>query len=510
DMTNTLLETYLNYTAPLNVLPGTIDLTGGYSYSQSNAQYPWFSETGLSTNLLGDNGYPTALVVQNQQNIQDSKLISFFGRANYNINDRYLAAVSIRRDGSSRFGPTNAWGVFPSVALAWRLSEENFFKRFHSLSDLKLRGSWGKTGNQAFANYQQYANYLVGNAQAQAQFGNQYITTIRPSAVDPNIKWESTSSYDVGLDYGFDRQRISGAIDWYTKNTSDLIFTVPVAAGTNLSNYLTTNIGSMKNQGVELSLSADVLQGTNNGLSWTTDFTVSHNTNELVSINPTLAASAQKEQQILTGLVSGGVGTYIQVLEPGKPINSFFVYQQKYDASGKPIEGGYANLNGDTTSSGGPLINVADRRAFHDPAPKWIIGHTSALSYGNFDFSVTLRAYLGNYVYNNVASNLGSYIELTRASPYNLQASVLKTGFMTPQYLSDYYVENASFLRMDNATLGYRFKYQGRNLRVFGTIQNAFTVTPYSGVDPTAGLNGLDNNIYPRSRVFTGGLNIVF
>ena len=509
-MANTVLESYLNYNAPVNVLPGTIDLTGGYSYTQSHAEYPSFQETGLSTNLLGTNGIPAAQVVQNQQDIEDSRLISFFGRANYNIDDRYLLAASIRRDGSSRFGPSNAWGVFPSVALAWRISQESFMKRFTSLSDLKLRWSWGKTGNQAFANYQQYANFLVGNAQAQAQFGNQYITTIRPSAVDPNIKWESTGSYDMGLDYGFFNQRINGAIDWYSKNTSDLIFTVPVAAGTNLSNYLTTNIGSMKNTGVEFSVSADVLQGGTNGLSWTADFTASHNTNKLTSINPVLTGAAASQQQILTGGVAGGVGTLIQVLEPGQPINSFFVYKQNYDANGKPIEGSYANLNGDTTSSGGPLINGSDRRAYHNPAPDWILGHTSSLTYGHFDLSFTVRAYLGNYVYNNVASNLGDYQELTRASPYNLQASVLTTGFKTPQYLSDYYVQNASFLRMDNATIGYRFKYQARPLRVFATLQNAFTVSPYSGVDPSAGLNGIDNNIYPRSRTFSGGFNIVF
>jgi TonB-dependent starch-binding outer membrane protein SusC len=445
--------------------------------------------------------------VQNYQDIEDSKLISFFGRANYNYNDKYLAAVSLRRDGSSRFGPTNAWGVFPSVALAWRISQEGFMQRFTNLSDLKLRGTWAKTGNQAFANYQQYANFVIGNSQAETQFGNTFVTTIRPSAVDPNIKWEATNSYDLGLDYGFDNQRFSGAIDYYIKNTSDLIFTVPVAAGTNLSNYLTTNIGSMRNAGVEFSLSADVLEGGRSGLSWTTDFTAAHNQNKLVSINPALLGSSTT--QILVGGVSGGVGTTIQVLEPGQPINSFFVYKQLY-ANGKPVEGSYANLNGDTTSTGGPLINVDDRRAYHNPAPDWILGHTSSFTYGNWDGAFTLRAYLGNYVYNNVASNLGDYQELNRASPYNLSADVLKTSFQTPQYLSDYYVQNASFLRMDNATIGYRFRYQGNPIRVFATVQNAFTITPYSGVDPTAGLNGIDNNIYPRSRTFTGGFNITF
>jgi iron complex outermembrane receptor protein len=503
-MLNTVLETYLNYAAPLNVVPGEVDVTGGYSYQQSHAEYPWFQATGLSTNLLGTNGVPAAQLVQNQQDIQDSRLISFFGRINYNLSDRYLLALSVRRDGSSRFGPTNAWGVFPAVSAAWRISEEPFMKRFEALSDLKLRASWGKTGNQAFANYQQYSTYLVGDGQSQVQFGNQYVNTIRPSASDPDIKWEATRSWDVGLDYGFYDQRVSGSIDWYRKNTSDLIFTVPVAAGTNLSNYLTTNIGSMKNQGVEVSLNADLFRSGTNGFSWTASFNASHNTNELVSINPYAGAA----QQILTGLVAGGVGTYIQVLMPGQPINSFFVYKTKMqngkpalDANGNPE---YVDLNGDG------VINVADRRPFHDPAPKWILGHTSNMTYGNWDLSFTLRAYLGNYVYNNVASNLGNYQELARASPYNLNASVLKTHFTSPQYLSDYYVENASFLRMDNVTLGYSFPYRGHSLRAFGTLQSAFTLTGYTGVDPTAGLNGLDNNIYPRSHTFTGGLSVRF
>jgi iron complex outermembrane receptor protein len=518
---NTVLETYLNYTAPLNVMPGRVDLTGGYSYSQSHAKNPWFQATGLSTNLLGDGGIPGAQLVQNQQDIQDSRLISFFGRLNYNLNDEYLVALSVRRDGSSRFGESNAWGVFPAVALAWRISQQPFLADIEALSDLKLRASWGKTGNQAFDNYQQYSTYLVGDGQTRYQFGDEFVTTIRPSASDPDIKWEETTSWDLGLDFGFFDQRLTGAFDWYSKDTDDLIFTVPVAAGTNLSNYLTTNIGSMKNQGVELSLTADIVRPESEGLSWTGTLNLSHNTNELTRINP----FAGEAQQILTGLVSGGVGTFIQVFQPGVPINSFYVYEHKL-RNGKPIwedntgvsdgqftgtpDGTinendlYVDLNGDGH------IDVSDRRALHDPAPKWIIGHTSNLTYGSFDLGVTLRAYLGNWVYNNVSSNLGTYSEVTRASPYNLHASVLETGFETPQYLSDYYVEDASFLRMDDITLGYSFDYRGRPLRLYGTLQSAFTLTGYSGVDPTAGLNGLDNNIYPRSRTFTGGLSVRF
>jgi TonB-dependent starch-binding outer membrane protein SusC len=320
--------------------------------------------------------------------------------------------------------------------------------------------------------------------------------------VDPNIRWESTTSYDVGLDYGVSNQRFTGTIDWYTKRTEDLLFTVPAPAGANLSNFVTTNIGTMKNTGVELALSARLLDGGSTGLSWTADVNVAHNANELVSINPNASAATK----IQVGGVSGGVGTTIQVLQPGQPINSFFVCQQAYSSSGAPIEGTYVNLQGATVKA----CDATGLRAYHDPAPHWVFGFTSSMSYHRFDLSFTLRAWLGNYVYNNVASNLGTYQELTRGAPYNLNTSVLQTNFNTPQYLSDYYVEKASFLRMDNVRVAYTFPWQGQELRLFAGVQNAFTVTGYSGVDPTAGTGGIDNNIYPRSRIFTSGLSVQF
>jgi len=501
-LVNTVLETYLNYSTPLGVMPGTIDVVGGYAYSQSHGEYPAVTATGLSTDLLTTNGIPPAKTVQNAADIEDSKLISFFGRLNYNLNDRWLAAVSLRRDGSSRFGPSNAWGNFPSVAVAWRISQEPFMSGLSALSDLKLRASWGKTGNQNFANYQQYSVYVVGDAASAVQFGNDFVSTIRPSAFDPNIKWEATGSYDIGLDFGFSNQRFTGAVDWYNKKTTDMIFTVPIAAGTNFSNVLTTNIGSMKNSGIEASLNAQLLKPRGSGVSWTADVTASHNTNKLLTINPFGGST----QQILVGGIAG-VGQTIQVLEPGQPVNSFLVYRQNY-TNGKPVEGSYLDENGDTIPRAS--LNVGNRRVFHDPAPKWILGHSSYLSYGKFDVSFTLRAWLGNYVYNNVASNSGYYQQLTRSSPYNLSTSVLQTGFVTNQQLSDIYVENGSFLRMDNIKLGYSFKYRGRAMYLSAGMQNVFTITSYSGVDPTAGLNGIDNNIYPRARTFTGGLSVRF
>ena len=504
NQTNEVAEAYLDYNAPLNVIPGNLDLTGGYSYSQSHSEYPYFQETGLPSNLLGINGISTggSSVVQNSTNIVDYKLISFFGRFNYNLNDRYLIAASVRRDGSSRFGPGNQWGTFPSISLAWRISEESFLKSLGLFNDLKIRASWAKTGNQAFGDYLQYPTYTYSNGQAQYYFNGQYITTIRPSAVDPNIHWETTSSYNAGLDFSVLSDRLSGSFDWYTKKTTDLIFNVPTCAGCNFSNFWTTNVGSMRNTGVELSLTAKVLEGRHSGLGWTADFTIAHNANKLLTINGSNGVT-----QISVGGIGGGTGNTIQVLQPGYAINSFLVCQQAY-SGGKPVENTYVLPGGGTTTG----CTGADWRPYKSPWPTLELGHTSNFTYSNFDFSFTLRAQLGAYVYNNIAAGNGSYQNITagNVTPSNMDVSVLKTGFTAPEYLSDYYVQDASFLRMDNITLGYSFDVAGRRWRLFGTLQNAFTITGYKGVDPTAAQNGvgIDNNIYPRSRTFTGGLSV--
>ena len=523
---STILETYLNYTTPKPVGPGTLDVTGGYSWSKNHFDSLYYEATGLDSDALGNDGIPAAENVRNVNYVAESKLISFFGRANYNINDKYLAAFTIRHDGSSRFGEGNEWGTFPSVALAWRLSEESFLHGVGGLSDLKLRGSWALTGNQSFGNYLANTSYQMGNSQAQYIIGDTVITTSRPSAVDPNIKWEETEAFNIGLDFGFFDQRLTGAIDWYDKSTEDLLFTVPVAAFSNFSNFVTTNVGTMRNRGFEFSLGARILQNDQRGLNWQADFTLAKNNNELTSI-----ATRGEALKILVGEIAGGVGTRIQVLTPGQPVNSFYVYEHIRE-NGQPI---YRDVNGDRVDgtpndvineqdlyvdqNGDGIINQDDLRPFHDPAPKWILGHSSYLTYGSFDFGFTLRSYIGNYVYNNVSSNLGTYSELSRGSPYNLHSSVLETGFQTPQYQSDFYVEDASFLRLDNVTVGYTFDLKGQSARIFGTLQNVFTVTGYSGVDPSANIastavtnsvNGIDNNVYPRSRTFSGGLSLRF
>jgi iron complex outermembrane receptor protein len=516
---STVMEAYLNYTTPRPLGPGTLDLTGGYSWSKAHGDSLYYEGNGLATDAFGNDSVVPAATVKNIVFEQESKLISFFGRLNYNINDRYIVAASLRYDGSSRFGEANDFGTFPSLSVAWRLSQEPFLRGVKGLSDLKLRGSWAKTGNQSFGNYLQYSSYQLGDNLTTYQFGDTVFTTSRPSAVDPNIKWEQTRAFNVGLDFGFANQRITGSIDWYDKLTSDLLFDVPVAGFSNLSNFVTTNIGSMRNYGVEASLGARVLEGGERGLSWQADFTAARNKNNLRTITP-FGGGALK---IRVGEASGGVGTRIQVLAPGVPVNSFYVYEHIRE-NGKPI---YRDVNGVdgindqdlyVDQNGDGIINQSDLRPFHDPAPKWILGHSSYLAMGSLDLGFTLRAYLGNYMYNNVASTNGNFRELFAGnSPYNLHNSVLETQFGTQQLQSDFYVEDASFLRLDNVTLGYTFNLRGQSARVFGTVQNVFTVTGYSGVDPSANIagspitssvNGIDNNIYPRSRTFSGGLSL--
>ena len=512
---NLVLDLFANYTRRIEAISSNVDLTAGYSYEQNNFTTPNAFAQGLSTNLLGSGGIPAATTQLNTLYISDNKLISQFARLTYTLKDEYVANLSVRRDGSSHFAPANQYGLFPSVALAWRAIEEPFLQRFSALSDFKLRASYGLNGNQSIGDYLYLSTFTVGNALSQVQFGNQFVTTIRPSAVDPNIQWESTRSVDLGLDYGLFANRVTGTVDYYNKKTSNLIFTVPVAAGTNLSNYVTTNIGSVRNAGLELGLTGDVLRSRTGGFTWTANFNAATNSNRLLALT-----GGQGVSQILTGGIAGGVGSTIQVLKPGYPVGSFFVYQHRTGANGQPVTGNlpdtalYVDQNRDS------VINQNDRVPYKSPAPKWILGHTSTFGYRRFDASFTLRSYLGDYIYNNVASNLGHYSNVQGATPINLEASALKYNFVQPQYFSDLYVENGSFLRLDNITVGYTLPHlrQVHSVRVYAAAQNVFTLSGYSGVDPAAALNpsagntfgGIDNTIYPLSRTFTAGVNIGF
>lgn len=511
---NVLFDAFFTYDRLLQSMNTDMEVTAGYSYEDNHNEFPYFEAQGLSFNYLGTAGVPASEEQRTSIWVDESRLVSFFGRTHFTIADKYLLTLSVRHDGSSRFGPEEQWGTFPSAAFAWRLSDEEFMQDMEMISNLKLRFSWGVNGNQSFANYQQYPSYEIGGEQAQYQFGDEFISTIRPGAADRGIKWEETTSYNIGVDFGLMEDRITGALEYYVKDTDDLIFRVPVAAGTFTSNFITTNIGSLQNQGVELTLDAVLFDGVEGDFSWTTSFNAARNSNEIVQINP---VAAEGSDIILTGGIAGGVGNLIQVLQAGYPVNSFYVYEHKLDADGSPM---WSDENGDgvidendiyVDQNGDGIVNQDDRRPYESPAPDWIFGLTSLMEYGDFDGSFTLRAHLGNYVYNNVASNYGHYRALEYVGvPNNLHSSVLDTGFEREQYFSDHYVEDASFLRLDNLTVGYTTPVAGRQVRVFGTLQNVFTLTGYSGVDPLAGVNGIDNNLYPRSRTFTVGASVRF
>ncbi len=505
---NTTLELFGNFTRRLESLKSDLDITGGYTWEQQASRFPGFSAESLSTDLLGPDAVPTAGLRFVGTDVQESRLISFFTRANYSIADKYLFSASIRRDGSSRFGGTNQWGWFPAASAAWRISDEQFMKGATWLSDLKFRVSWGVNGNQQIPNYQQFSVFTFSNPQALYPIDGQFVPLIRPNSIDPNIKWEQTASTNVGFDYGFLGNRFTGSVEYYDKRTSDLLFTVTVPAGTNLSNSVLTNVGSVRNRGFEFKLNTRIFDRPGNGFTWDATFIASRNDNELTSINPRGGSALQ--QEILTGGIAGGVGNTIQVLRPGLPVNSFRVYEQRY-ANGRPVFSTnlvdmYVDQNGDGQ------INQDDFIIYKAPQPRWILGQSSQMTWRKFDLSYTLRANLGGYIYNNVASDRGNYAALREIAPRNLHRDVLTTGFDVAQPFSSYYVQSGTFLRMDNVQLGYTFGRVGafRGVRLFGAVQNAFTITRYDGVDPNTNLNGIDNNIFPLSRVFTTGLNLGF
>ena len=518
-----VLETYLNYTTPRPVGPGTLDLTGGYSWSKNHADSSYYEATGLPTDAWATMALSRR---RTSRTSGSSRRASWFPSSGGPITTSTITTSlpSAYVVTALAFGAGHDFGTFPSVAPRLApVARSRSCRGVKGLSDLKLRASWAKTGNQSFGNYLGYTSYQLGDGQTQYQFGDTVFTTSRPSAVDPNIKWEETRAFNLGLDFGFANQRFSGAIDWYRKLTDDLIFTVPVAGFSNLSNFVTTNIGSMRNSGVELSLRTRLLDG-GQGLSWKANFTAARNHNNLPQHHP-VGGHALK---ILVGEWRA-LWTKIQVLYAW-PTGQHVLRLRAHPGRGKPI---YATerqtgWNGRRTApsttrtcmwirttTGSSTRRTSGRSTIRRRSGSWATRPIS--SYGNWDLGFTSALYLGNYAYNNVASGRGLY-RADPDSPYNLHSSVLATEFQTPQFQSDYYVEDASFLRMDNLTLGYTFDFRGQSARLFGTVQNAFTITGYSGVDPTANtserrhlvVNGIDSNIYPRSRTFSAGLSLRF
>ena len=437
-----------------------------------------------------------------------NSLVSYFGRLNYTLLDRYMVTATFRADGSSKFSEDNHWGYFPSVALAWKINEEGFMKNINWWNELKLRLGWGKTGQQDIGSDFGYAPlYTISNSYAMYRFGSTDYNTMRPSSYNPDLKWETTTTWNAGLDFGWLNNRITANIDAYYRKTTDLLNTVTIPVGTNFGSVLTKNIGSMKNYGIEFAINAKPI--VTKDFTWDISYNVSWNHNEITS----LTEDADDDYYIKTGsTISRGNSTQIQANTVGKPRNSFFVYQQVYDEAGKPIEGLYVDRNGDGQ------INESDKYFYKSPTADVIMGFTTKFIYKNFDLSAAFHASLGNYVYYNYLSDKGSisssglFSNSAFTNTYPEAVNLGFTGIGTEYYLSDYYVRNASYLKCSNITLGYSFSNLLKDRlsgRIFFTVQNPFIITKYKGLDPEVA-DGVDKNPYPRPRSFQVGLSLNF
>lgn len=486
--TNGLFDFYFDYSGDIGST-GRLSAVAGYSWQHFYRDGKTITTSNDGFTLYEKNDYKS-----------ESYLVSFFGRLNYVLSDKYLFTFTLRDDGSSRFAPENRWGLFPSAAFAWNITKEDFIGD-KVLSNLKLRLGYGITGQQNLSDndYPYQAVYTYASEGAYYLFGNTYIQTARAGGYDANLKWEETTTYNVGLDYGFLKDRITGDVDVYYRQTKDLINQIPVPAGTNLTNQIVTNVGNLENKGLEFSVNAKVVATSN--VDWDLGFNATYNVNKITKLT---TVDDPTYKGIYVGGISGGVGNNIQIHSVGYPSNAFYVMEQVYDANGNPLENLYVDRNGDGAITGD------DRYRYQKPAPTVFMGFQSYLRYRDFDFSFNGRINLGNYVYNNVFSN-ASYANMA-ASGYlsNRVTNVLATGFENSQYFSDYYIENGSFLKLDNLSLGYNFAnlLQNKlNMRVYGTVQNLITITKYTGIDPEV-TDGIDNNIYPRPRIFQLGVNI--
>ena len=483
------LEFYLAYARELKELRSRFDILGGYSW-----QHFYNKKTERK---LSNDGKNLEYAVKEPIFMTESYLVSFYGRLNWTLMDRYLLTATLRNDGTSRF-QNNKWGLFPSVALAWRINEEAFLKDVDWLSNLKLRLGYGITGQQNInqGDYPSIPTYHTNQGGSYYWFGNSAIVPITPKGYAAQIKWEETTTYNVGLDFGFLKNRINGSVDVYKRKTNDLLNEVPVAAGTNLTNYLLQNVGDMENKGIEVAVNVVPIEKKN--LRWEIGVNFAYNKNEITRLT---ASDDPSYLGVEVGDINGGVGNHIQIQQVGNPINSFYVFQQVYDEAGKPLEGVYVDRNHDGQ------ITDNDRYVYYKPDADVNIGLNTELSYKKWTLSAAFRSSLGNYVYNNVASNTEMKADMwTNNFICNRVTTAPYSDFSQAQYRSDYYVQNASFLKLDKMTLAYNVCDW---IRVHLTAQNVFTITNYKGVDPEV-KDGLDKNMYPRSRNFIVGASFNF
>ncbi|HLN53703.1 MAG TPA: TonB-dependent receptor [Lentimicrobium sp.] len=499
--TNNLLDFYLNYVKDIASLKSKVDVTAGYSWQHFALDNFNYQRNIPDPTIDPETGKPVADYVRKDSttSFKELYLVSFFGRLNYTLMDKYLLTVTLREDGSSRF--KDHWGTFPSVALAWKINEESFLKDVDFLSELKLRLGWGITGQQEISdNYYPYqAKYLTSAQGFYYLVEGDYISTLRPDPYDSDIKWEETTTQNIGLDFGFFSDRIYGSFDLYKRETKDLLTQVNIPTGSNFSNKLFTNIGSLENRGVELSLNLIPILQTDRSLN--IGFNLTYNKNEVTK----LLASDDPNFIGLLESSSGMTGDF-QVTRVGFPAYSFFVNKQVYDAAGNPIEGLYVDLSGEGGTVNG---DNADKYIYHNPAPDYLLGFSARFNYKNWDAGFSSRASIGNYVYNQVLAG-ASYDQMYQIGYWKNQTLLLEnTKFVKRQFTSDYFVENASFFKLDNLNIGYKVNNIAKKVdaRISFTVQNVFTITKYTGIDPEVP-KGVDNNFYPRPRSFIFGISL--
>lgn len=489
---NRLLTLYANYAKYFEDIKSNVDLTAGYDYQYWKSTTPlYYTKSAAGTTL-------STVKASDYRHV----MLSYYGRVNYSFDGKYLLTATVRRDASSRFSKDTRWGTFPSVALGWTLTEEPWLKNQKVLSNLKLRASYGVTGQQeGIGNYNYLPVYTYSVTGAEAFINGQYINTYRPEAYVSDLKWETTTSWNFGLDFGFLDGRIGGAIDFYTRKTKDLLASVPTAAGTNFSKTILTNVGNVDSKGIEVSLNATPIQ--TKDWEWNLSYNFTWQNMKVKNLSLTKGGSQTNVK------VGPSIDAYqFQVLSEGYEPYMFYVYHQLYDSkTGKPIEGAYADLNNDGE------INDADLYRYHSPAPKYIMGLSTSLRYKQLTLGMSFRANIDNYVYNGMGMSTGAFetVSYNNSQLNNLNISFLKTGFKTRQYLSDYYVENASFLKLDNLSLSYNVGKINKwaSLTVSAMVQNVFTITGYSGTDPEVP-NGMDNSFYPRPRTYSVSLGLQF
>lgn len=507
DKYNLSLNAYLQYSKDFTD-KHRFDVMAGYEWQHfhDTSDQEYWGLYPLSNNVVENRG-------QRYNNTSsgsatESYLVSFFGRVNYTLLDRYLFTATVRQDGSSRFHKNNRWGLFSSFALGWKLKEEAFLKDVDVLSDLKLRLGYGITGQQNInsGDYPYLAVYETNKDGAYYPILGEG-TTYRPNAYNPDLKWEKTTTYNVGLDFGFLNNRINGAVDYYYRKTTDLLNSVFVSAGTNFKNKVLSNVGSLENSGIEFSINSKPVVTTD--WTWDLGFNITYNKNEITK----LTTGDSENYYVAAGdNIGGGRDMKAMAHAVGHPASSFYVYQQVYDENGKPIENEFVDRNGDGT------INGDDRYFYKKPTADVLMGLTSRLSYKSWDFSFSLRASLNNYVYNSVEAggsdcnptSVYSFGALNNRPLMGVANNIQSKNDNT--LLSDYFVQNASFMKCDNITLGYSFKKLfGAPIggRVYAAVQNVFTITKYKGLDPEVE-KGLDNNIYPRPLTTLIGLSLNF